>query len=222
MFRAPKSIVMGVAALSLVAACTDPASVDGTDPNAKAKQGALLGAAAGAVLGVISGDDPKERRQNAIKGAAIGAAGGALIGNQLDKQEADLRRDLGNSEVKIVNTGDRLIVTMPNDILFATDSASVRSDLQRDLRAVAGNLQAYPNTTVQVVGHTDSTGSSSYNYDLSERRANAVAAVLTGAGVPASRIRTFGRGEDQPVASNGTAEGRAQNRRVEIVILPNT
>ena len=221
MFRAPTKLILGCAALSVVAACTDPATVDGTDPNAKAKQGALIGAAAGAVLGVITGDDGKERRQNAIKGAVIGGAGGAIIGNQLDKQEADLRRDLGNSNATITNTGDRLIVTMANDILFATDSAQVRSDLQRDLRAVAGNLQAYPNSTIQVIGHTDSTGSDSYNYDLSERRANAVAAVLTGSGVPSGRVQTFGRGEDQPVASNDTDAGRAQNRRVEIVILPN-
>ncbi len=221
MLRAPRNLVMGCAALALVAACTDPATVDGTDPNRKAKQGALIGGAVGAVAGLITGDDGKERRQNAIKGAVIGAAGGAIIGNQLDKQEADLRRDLEGSDVRITNTGDRLIVTMPNDILFATDSATVRSDLQRDLRTVAGNLQAYPNSTIQVVGHTDDTGSADYNYGLSQRRANAVADVLIGAGVPGSRIQTFGRGEDQPIASNGSAEGRSQNRRVEIVILPN-
>ncbi|MGR3502346.1 OmpA family protein [Pseudaestuariivita sp.] len=221
MILAPRKLLMAGSALVLVAACTDPNTVDGSDPNRNAKQGALIGAAAGAAVGLITGDDSKERRQNALKGAAIGAAGGAIIGNQLDRQEADLRRDLEGTDATIVNTGDRLVVTMPNDILFATDSASLRSDLERDLRTVAGNLLAYPDTTIQVVGHTDDTGSEQYNYDLSQRRAAAVADVLIGSGVPASRIRTFGRGEDQPIASNATAAGKAQNRRVEIVILPN-
>ncbi len=210
----------GVAAVMALSACTDPATVSADDPNRNAKQGALLGAGVGAVIGAITGDDPTERRQNAVKGAVIGAGGGALIGNRLDRQEADLRRDLGNDNIGIVNTGERLIVTMPQDILFATDSAAVRSDLQRDLNVVAGNLQAYPNSTVQVIGHTDNTGDAGYNQGLSQRRANSVASVLINAGVTPGRIQAFGRGEDQPVASNLTPEGRAQNRRVEIVILP--
>ena len=121
----------------------------------------------------------------------------------------------------ITNTGDRLIVTLPNDILFAVDDATVRPDLQRDLRALAGNLQAYPNSTVQIVGHTDSDGDAAYNLGLSQRRAQSVANVLVAAGVSGSRLQTIGRGEDQPVADNLTAQGKAQNRRVEIVILPN-
>lgn len=209
-----------LSALTL-SACTDPAQVNTNDPNRKAKQGALIGGAIGATLGAITGDDGRERRNNALKGALIGAGGGAIIGNQLDRQEADLRRDLGNDQVTINNTGDRLIVTMPQDILFATDSASLRSDLVRDLRTVAANLQAYPNTSVQVVGHTDNTGEAAYNQDLSQRRAQSVAAVLIDSGVSPARVRSYGRGEDQPVASNLTPQGRAQNRRVDIVILPN-
>jgi outer membrane protein OmpA-like peptidoglycan-associated protein len=122
--------------------------------------------------------------------------------------------------VQITNTGDRLIVTLPQDILFATDSASVRPDLQNDLRTVASNLQNYPNSTVQIIGHTDNTGEAAYNQQLSQRRADSVSSVLLGAGVPASRIQAYGRGEDQPIASTLTPERKAQNHRVEIVILP--
>ena len=199
-----------------LSACTDP-----NDPNRQTKTGALVGAGAGAVVGALMGNDPEERRRNAVLGAAIGGGGGAIIGNQLDKQEADLRAQMGNSNVTIRNTGDRLIVTLPQDILFATDSATLRPDLQRDLRAVGQNLLAYPDTTVQVLGHTDNTGDANYNLNLSRERAQSVANILMNEGVPSFRIQSIGRGEDQPIASNLTPEGRAQNRRVEIVILPN-
>ena len=201
----------------LLSACTEGGFSDPNDPNRQAKQGAAIGAGVGALAGVIAGNDTKD----AVIGAAIGAAGGALIGSQLDRQEADLRAQLGNNNVSIQNTGDRLIVTLPQDILFATNSATLRPDLQRDLRTVGQSLLAYPDTTVQVVGHTDNTGEASFNFDLSQRRAQSVAAVLSSEGVPSFRIQSIGRGEDQPIASNLTPEGRAQNRRVEIVILPN-
>lgn len=220
MTRAKITLTAATASLLFLTACVDPSYQGGTsDP--KTRNGALLGGAIGGIIGAISGDNRSERRSNAVKGAIIGAAGGAIIGNQLDKQEADLRNQLGNDNVTINNTGDRLIVTLPQDILFATDSATLRPDLQRDLRTVASNLLAYPDTTVQVLGHTDNVGDASYNLDLSERRAQSVANILAAEGVPSYRVQTSGRGESQPLASNLTAEGRQQNRRVEIVILPN-
>lgn len=223
-FRLPMFLA-GSAALALVA-CTHTGPIDinnGPNNNRNAQGGALIGAGTGALVGILTaGDDPEDVRRAAVTGALIGGAGGALIGNQLDRQEEDLRRDLANSQATITNTGDSLVVTLPQDILFATDSTAVRSDLQRDLRTVAGNLLAYPDTTIQVIGHTDSDGDAAYNLDLSNRRAAAVGSVLIEAGVPPSRIRTIGRGEDAPVASNLTPEGKAQNRRVEIVILPNS
>jgi outer membrane protein OmpA-like peptidoglycan-associated protein len=185
------------------------------DPNQKTKQGALIGGLVGGLLGA------GESKDRAVAGAVIGAGAGALIGNQLDKQEAELRSSLNNPNVGITNTGDRLIVTLPQDITFDVDSFTVRPALQNDLRTVAGNLQSYPNSTIQVVGHTDSDGEAAYNQDLSVRRANAVADVLMQSGVPFGRIQAFGRGEDQPLASNLDPVGKAQNRRVEIVILPN-
>ena len=222
MIRARALSLITVSAVAL-AGCTTGQFNNPDDPNRQAKQGALIGAGLGAITGVLASDGNRsDRRRGAVIGAAVGAGAGALIGNQLDKQEADLRAQLGN-DVGIQNTGDRLIVTMPQDILFATDSATLRPDLQRDLGTVAQSLLAYPDTTVQVLGHTDSDGAADYNLALSQRRANAVADVLIGQGVPSFRVQPIGRGEDQPLsgASNLTPEGKARNRRVEIVILPN-
>ena len=205
------------ASLLMIAACTDPATVSGTQSNERTRQGAILGGLLGAGTGAIVSDN---RGRGAVIGGIVGAAGGATIGNALDKQEAELRQQL-ESDVRIVNTGDRLILTMPQGILFDVSSATVTPALRDDLFKVADSLRRYPDTTVQVIGHTDSDGSASYNQRLSERRANAVADVLLDGGVRSGRVRAFGRGEDQPVASNLTPEGRRQNRRVEIVILPN-
>lgn len=212
-----KPILLATATALSLAACT----TTGPNQNQKARQGAIFGGIAGAAAGAIAGGNEVEKRNRIIGGALVGATVGAGIGNMLDRQEEDLRASMQNGNVKITNTGDRLIVTLPNDILFAVDDATVRPDLQRDLRALAGNLQAYPNSTVQIVGHTDSDGDAAYNLGLSKRRAQSVANVLVAAGVSGSRLQTIGRGEDQPVADNLTPQGKAQNRRVEIVILPN-
>lgn len=213
------SIPAALGAVTLLAACEPGALGTGPEnPNQKRNQGALIGAASGAVLGALIKDD--NRGDGALVGAVLGGAVGAGIGYNLDQQERELRRDL-DSGVNITNTGERLIVSFPEAILFATDSFAVRPGLARDMAALSQSLQRYPNSTIQIVGHTDSDGDAAYNQQLSERRANAVADVLMDQGVPFSRIQTFGRGESQPIASNFTPEGKAQNRRVEIVILPN-
>ncbi|PZX09736.1 OmpA family protein [Celeribacter halophilus] len=206
-------------AIPLVASFGLSACMDTYDTNSKTTQGVALGAALGGITAAATSGSNDKLAKVAV-GAMIGGAVGGAIGQQLDKQAADLRQDLGNDDVQIVNTGSQLIVTMPQDILFATDSAVVVPSLQSDLRTLAYNLQDYPNTTVQVIGHTDNTGSASYNQELSTRRASAVATILTANGVSTGRVHAFGRGEDQPVATNLTAEGRAQNRRVEIIITP--
>jgi outer membrane protein OmpA-like peptidoglycan-associated protein len=123
--------------------------------------------------------------------------------------------------VGIVNNGQNLTVTLPQDILFATNSTSVSGAAQGNLATLANSLRQYPNSTVNVIGHTDDVGDAAFNFDLSQRRAQAVSSVLANYGVSSARIRSIGRGEDQPVATNLTAEGRAQNRRVDIVITPN-
>lgn len=221
MISSKLSLAALVAGALTLSACTDPGSLVAQpgDPNQKTKNGALIGAASGALLGALSKGDGN-RADAALVGAVVGGAVGAGIGYSLDRQEAELRQQLG-SEVGIVNTGDRLIVSLPNNLLFATDSSVLTPTLQGDLRALAQNVQTYPDSTLQIVGHTDSDGDAAYNQTLSESRAQSVANVLIGNGVPAQRVRTFGRGESQPVASNLTPEGKAQNRRVEIVILPN-
>jgi len=207
------SLAAGLGAMVLLAGCMQPdMGADGE----RARTGAITGAAIGAVAGAATGSNTLER---AAVGAVVGGIAGGAIGAVLDRQAAELRRDMG-SGVEVRNTGQQLVVTMPQDILFATDSAVLRPDLQSDLRVLAANLQRYPDSRVTVVGHTDNTGSAEYNQGLSERRAGAVAAVLRDAGVPAWRISAVGRGLTQPVASNATAEGRRLNRRVEIIITP--
>ena len=220
MKRAHSLFAVSAASMLALTACSNPDTRADNNAFRKTGTGAAIGAGVGALAGLVSGGDSAEKKQNALKGAVIGAAGGAVVGNVLDRQAADLQKSLGNDRVTITNTGDRLIVTLPQDILFASDSATLTGGLQSDLIAVANNLQAYPNSTVQVIGHTDSTGSAVHNQSLSVDRANSVTNVLSGAGVPASRLQAIGRGEDQPIASNLTDEGKAQNRRVEIVILP--
>ena len=211
-------LFLAAASALALTACVDPNAYP-NDPNARAKNGAIIGGLIGAATGIATAGDGDELK-GAIVGGALGAGTGALIGSDLDRQAAELRGSL-NSNISVTNAGDYLIVNMPQDLLFATDSATVRSDLTADLRTVASSLLRYPNSRIEVIGHTDNTGTAAYNQDLSQRRAVAVAGVLRDNGVPGARLAAYGRGEDQPVASNLTPEGRAQNRRVEIIIRPN-
>lgn len=209
-------ILATLGALTLTA-CVDPNAYP-NDPNARTKNGAVIGGMLGAVAGIaVSNDDDK--LAGALLGGAVGAAAGAAIGSDLDRQASELRGSL-NSNIGVTNNGSYLVVNMPQDLLFATDSASLSGTLTADLRAVAASLVKYPNSTIEVIGHTDNVGEAAYNQDLSQRRAVAVAQVLRASGVPSSRIATIGRGEDAPIASNQTASGRAMNRRVEIIIRP--
>lgn len=210
-------VLFSVISVMGLTACVDPNAYP-DDPNARAKNGAIMGGLIGAVAGASQGGD--NRLGNAVVGGALGAALGGVIGATLDQQAADLRGSIGNSNISVVNNGDYLVVNMPQDVLFATDSANLRPDLTRDIKAVAANLIRYPNSTIEVIGHTDNSGSAAYNQDLSQRRAVSVANVLRESGVPNARIAAYGRGEDQPIASNLTPEGRSANRRVEIIIRP--
>lgn len=185
----------------------------------RATTGAVTGALVGATIGATASGG--NRLAQAATGAVLGGALGGVIGATLDRQAADLQASVSN-QTRVVNNGNSLTVTMPQDILFATNSAALRPDLLRDLDALATNLLNYPDSTIEIVGHTDNTGTAALNQDLSQRRAGAVADKLRTAGVPSRRIVAIGRGEDFPVASNLTPEGRALNRRVEVVIRPTT
>lgn len=210
-----------------VSACTttDPygnPTGTGTGPGgmSRAQTGALAGAALGGILGATRDSDKNDQGRDAARGAILGAAIGGIGGAILDRQQKSLQQSLNNPNIQVVNHGSYLSVTMPESTLFATDSAAVGAQGQNDLYTIARNLQQYPDSTIQVVGHTDSTGSAAYNQDLSERRARSVAGILSAGGVAQNRLSTAGRGASQPVASNETVAGRAQNRRVQILITP--
>lgn len=214
-----KTLICAVAATLTLGACAEQSRFGPGGDLQRTGQGALAGALAGGAIGALTEGESSERRNAAI-GAVIGAGVGAAIGNQLDRQAAELRDDFSSGAIDVVNTGDRLIVRMPQDILFATDSATVAPTLRSDLGVLAQNLQRYPNSVVRVVGHTDNTGSAAYNQQLSERRAQAVTNILATNGVSGRRLAAIGAGENEPIASNLTAEGRQLNRRVEIIIVP--
>ena len=214
-----KPIVLGVAGLFLAACSTDPSQFPGTDGN-RAREGAVAGAVAGGVIGAITGSG--SRADDVLTGALIGGVAGGVAGSFLDRQADELRQDFGNGEIDVINTGSELIVRMPNAILFDVDSAALNPQLRSDLFVLSNSLNKYPQSIVTVTGHTDSTASASYNFNLSQSRAEAVANVLRQGGVAGGRIQTFGAGENQPIATNQTAQGRAQNRRVEITITPTT
>ena len=205
----------GVLVLSACDTVTDP-----NNPNRNAQTAAIVGAGLGAAVGIARGDNAGDRNRGAVVGALLGAGLGAGVGTLLDRQEAELRQQMG-SNAQIVNTGSQLIVTLPQDILFDTGSAALSGGLRSDLNALAASMNNFPNSTVNVIGHTDSDGTAVFNQDLSARRAQAVSSVLIQSGVSANRIRSIGRGEDAPIASNLNAEGKRQNRRVEITITPN-
>tara|TARA_R110000782_G_scaffold44075_5_gene98764 strand:+ start:1774 stop:2472 length:699 start_codon:yes stop_codon:yes gene_type:complete len=185
-------------------------------------KGALIGAAAGVVAGLISGDDAVERRQHALIGAGIGALAGGAIGRYQDKQEAELRAELEGTGVSVVRNGDNITLNMPGNVTFATNSADLSPAFFNVLNSVGKVLAEYEQTVVEVAGHTDSTGTDSYNQGLSERRANSVSAYLQGRGVIPQRLITLGMGESRPIADNGTESGRQINRRVEITMVPVT
>ena len=187
-----------------------------------ATKGALIGAAAGVVVGLISGDDAVERRQHALIGAGIGALAGGSIGYYMDKQEAELRAELEGSGVSVTRRGNNLILNMPGNVTFATDSSDLSPAFFDVLSSVGKVLVEYEQTVVEVAGHTDSTGSHAYNQALSERRANTVSSYLLTQGVIDQRLITLGMGETWPVADNSSTTGRQANRRVEITMVPVT
>lgn len=202
--------IVALSGLGLTA-CTDP---DGTVNNTGA--GAVLGAGIGALAGQVIGDDTR----STVIGGVIGGTVGAVVGNALDQQEEQLRQDLGGSGARIINTGSELIVSLPEAILFPVDGRVVNANSRNNILTIASSLQDFPNSTVQVIGHTDNTGSRAYNQGLSQDRANAVRQILIEGGTNPGRIQAFGLSEDQPIASNATVEGRQANRRVEIRITP--
>jgi outer membrane protein OmpA-like peptidoglycan-associated protein len=194
-------------------------------PQTKAQKGGAYGAAGGAVAGAIigqaAGRDTKATLIGAAIGAAVGGLAGAGVGKMMDDQERDMHAALAESEAaSIRREGNLLAVSLKGDVTFDVNSAVVRPGLYSEITRIASVVRDYPQTVVRVEGHTDSTGSESYNMDLSRRRANSVKNIVIQQGVSSSRIETVAFGESAPVASNDTEFGRARNRRVEIKIAP--
>lgn len=205
------------AALLLSGCTTNPYT--GESEAGKSGVGAGLGALVGAGVGVLS-SSKHDRGKGALIGAAAGAALGGGAGYYMDVQESKLRDKMRGTGVSVTRQGDNIVLNMPNNVTFDSSSSTLKPAGANTLTGVAMVLKEYPKTAVNVVGYTDSTGSQDLNMRLSQQRADSVASSLIVQGVEASRVRTQGMGPANPIASNSTAEGKAQNRRVEITLSP--
>ncbi|MBB1519952.1 OmpA family protein [Aquipseudomonas guryensis] len=220
----PSRLVLAATLAALMTGCASQNPYD--NPSAEQSTGGMsktakyggLGALAGAVAGAAINHD--NRGKGALIGAAVAGAAGAGYGYYADKQEAELRRSMEGTGVQVERQGDNIQLIMPGNITFATDSAEIASNFYNPLNNLANSFRQYDQNSIEIIGHTDSTGSHTYNMSLSQRRAQSVANYLLAQGVNAGRVSTRGAGPDQPIASNATAEGRSQNRRVEINLRP--
>jgi len=213
--KTSRLLTSAAAVLSLitVSACV-------TDPNTGERKVSrtAIGGAGGAGLGYLLGSVIGGKTAR-ILGAGIGGVAGGAIGYQKDKQIKELRESTAGSGIDVTDNGDGILLNLP-DVTFAVDSTEISPSFQTALDRVAQSMVQYPDSLVDVYGHTDSTGSDQYNLDLSQRRADAVARYLISRGVSSARLQAKGMGESYPVADNNTAEGRAKNRRVEVKITP--
>jgi outer membrane protein OmpA-like peptidoglycan-associated protein len=210
---------VGTLAIFSAVACTTVNPYTRESQTSKAVKGAGIGAAAGAVVGLLTKGDKLE---NALIGAGVGAIAGGGAGYYMDVQEAKLRQRLEGTGVSVTRLGDNITLNLPSGITFALNSADLNAQFYSALEGVGVVLKEYNKTVVEVAGHTDSSGSDQYNQALSQRRAQSVAGYLASQGVKSERLITVGAGESHPVASNDTEQGRAANRRVELTIVPVT
>lgn len=215
-----KRIVLVALTATYLAGCTTTDPYTGEQKMSNTAGGAMLGAGAGALMGLAVGGNAVERRNGALIGAAVGGLAGGAIGNYMDNQEAELRAQLQGTGISVTRNGDRIILNMPSNITFDTDQDSLKPGFFPTLNSVAIVLRKFNKTLIDINGHTDSTGSLAHNQELSDRRAQAVASYLGGQGIEPRRISAVGFGPSRPVASNASEAGRAQNRRVEITIAP--
>ena len=214
-------ITIAVLAIGL-SGCETLDPYTGESKTSNATKGAIIGAVSGAVVGLVSGDDSVERRQRALIGAGVGALAGGSIGYYMDRQEQKLREELAGTGVSVHRDGDNITLNMPGNVTFATNSSDLNAEFFGVLTSVSKVMTEFDKTVVEVAGHTDSTGTDSYNQGLSERRAGSVAEYLRRQGIMNQRLITVGLGEAMPVADNTSARGRQQNRRVEITMVPLT
>jgi len=185
----------------------------------KTQKGAVIGAAGGGAIGAVIGRAAGNTAMGAIIGAAVGGASGAVIGRKMDKQAEEMKEVLGDAEVR--REGEGIVINFKEKVLFGFDQSVLTTSAQANLDKLVNVLVKYPDTNIDIIGHTDDKGSEAYNQDLSQRRANSVSAYLKSHNIPGPRVTTHGMGETDPVAANDTDEGRALNRRVEFVITAN-
>lgn len=214
-----KTITAAIAATSLTALTACQTTPGVIQDNQRTAIGAGVGAAAGAALGTLVGGDD---RRNALIGAGIGLLAGGAVGQYLDQQERDLEASLAGTGAEVEQQGEQLLVTLPSQVTFAFDQATIQPQFYPALDNVARTLQQYPSSYIDIIGHTDSTGQDAYNQSLSQARADAVAQYLISRGVNPARLQAYGMGESRPIASNDTEAGRQANRRVELLITPAT
>ena len=216
----PRRASILIAAMSLaLTGCQTVDPYTGEQKTSDATKGAGLGAVGGALVGAILGGGS---RKGVLIGAGLGALTGAAVGDYMDKEEAKLRARLQGTGVSVTRIGDTVVLNMPGNITFATDSSNISANFYPVLDSVALVINEYQKTYVDIIGHTDSTGNAEYNQKLSVARASSVASYLESQQVLAKRVVVQGLGESAPIASNDTPEGRAQNRRVEIRLTPIT
>ncbi|QSX36717.1 OmpA family protein [Shewanella sedimentimangrovi] len=214
-----KAICAALALSVGVSGCTTVNPYTNEEQTSKATSGAIIGAIAGAAVGVAS-SSKKDRGKGALIGAASGAAVGGGIGYYMDVQEAKLREQLKSTGVSVTREGDNIVLNMPNEVTFEVNKTELNPGAKRVLDSVVLVAKEYDKTLLNVEGHTDSSGSDSYNLRLSQVRASEVGNYLLTKGLPAKRVATEGKGEMEPIASNADAAGRAENRRVEIILSP--
>ncbi len=216
MLRKSFSLIMVSA---LVSGCMTYDPYTGEEKVSSATTGAAIGAVAGAAIGAAT-SSKKDRGKGALIGAAAGGALGGGVGYYMDQQESKLRHQLEGTGVRVVRSGDEITLVMPGNITFDTGKAEIKANFTEVLNSVGLVLKEFDQTAIQVEGHTDSTGSLSFNQTLSEQRANSVKYALQSQGIPSGRIHAAGFGPRYPVASNSSAAGREANRRVELKLLP--
>ncbi len=215
-----QKIALSLLMIFSLQACTTLDAYTQEEKTSKSTNGALIGAAIGALIGIATSDNKKERKERALKGAGIGAITGGSVGYYMDQQEAELRKELEATGVSVTRDGDNIILNMPGNITFATNVSDLKAEFVPVLGSVAKVLEKYKSTMIEVAGHTDSRGSDAYNLNLSKQRALSVGQVLASKNVQDVRMDIVGYGETSPIASNDTAAGRAENRRVSLTLLP--
>ena len=216
-----KLLLTGISVAALLGACTTTDPYSSTPRRNNTGTGAIAGAVGGALLGYLTNtSDSEEGRKNALIGAGIGALGGAAVGAYMDRQQRDLEAELSGSGVGVARQGDNLVLRMPSDVTFASNQSSINPAFYATLDDVAAVLNRYDQSIVDIIGHADSDGAEDYNLNLSRQRASSVAQHLVSRNVLPDRLFVDGRGESEPVATNATADGKARNRRVEILIRP--